>query len=67
MDLEHRIAQHDHEYGQPCSCHPVAAPGSKSQRVIRTAASSCCTVGRAGMEQLKAMDVSEGSADLRGA
>src|SRR5438477_6566634 len=43
------------KYGQPCVCHPVAAPGAKSQRVIRTVASSCWTVGTAGSLHLKGM------------
>jgi hypothetical protein len=43
------------KYGQPCVCHPVAAPGAKSQRVIRTAVSSCWTVGTAGWSHLNGM------------
>src|ERR1044072_6685015 len=40
------------KYGQPCVCQPVAAPTAKSQRVMRTLASSCCTVGTAGCSHL---------------
>src|SRR5205085_8028575 len=43
------------KYGQPWVCQPVAAPTAKSQRVMRTVASSCCTVGTAGWSQRNGM------------
>src|SRR5262249_62038513 len=43
------------KYGQAYVCHPVAAPGEKSHRVIRTVESSCWMVGTAGSLHLKGM------------
>ncbi len=53
------------EIGKPWLCQPVAAPGAKSQRVMRMDSSSCCTVGVAEMSQIKAMASSPGAKGCR--